>query len=227
MPFLDRSFFPVLREFLCATVWVGKLSMKKKIFILFFIAIIAFSILFKTKISDSIDTFISKKSNESSIELQGNIEVRESRLSFLVSGRISKLYVDEGDEIKKGTLLAELEPEYYEDAVKQIKALVDSKTALLSKLENGSRTEEIEFAKESAESVKVALENAKKDLYRSEKLFKKGALSEQQFDDVKTTYKKLDAQLKVANANLSLVKIGPRIEDINAAKASLKQASSQ
>ena len=40
------------------------------------------------------------------IELQGNIEIREVRLGFEVPGRISHLYVDEGDSVKEGDLLA-------------------------------------------------------------------------------------------------------------------------
>jgi HlyD family secretion protein len=43
------------------------------------------------------------------IKVSGNIEATEIRLSFQTSGRISALFVDEGDSIKKGRIVAAID----------------------------------------------------------------------------------------------------------------------
>ncbi|MBC7352559.1 MAG: biotin/lipoyl-binding protein [Thermogutta sp.] len=55
-------------------------------------------------------------------ELHGNVEIREVRLGFKVPGRIVRLHVDEGDTVKPGQLLAELDQAEFLDAVRQAEA---------------------------------------------------------------------------------------------------------
>ena len=50
-----------------------------------------------------------KKKNDNEVLLYGNIEIRETALSFRVSGRLKELYFEEGDYVKKGQVLARLE----------------------------------------------------------------------------------------------------------------------
>ena len=51
-----------------------------------------------------------KKTMDQSIELPGNVEaIEEASIFSHVSGYLKKIYVDEGDEVKKGQLLAEIE----------------------------------------------------------------------------------------------------------------------
>lgn len=73
--------------------------MKKKIVIIVAILLLL--------IAGIICYFLSKK-HSNIIETYGNIEIRTVDLSFQVSGIINKIYVEEGDYVKKGQLLAEL-----------------------------------------------------------------------------------------------------------------------
>ncbi len=93
--------------------------MKKKILILLIILLVAFLIWF----------FFFKKKNDSDIILYGNIEIRQSDLSFRVSGRLVKLYAEEGDEVGEGDLLAEIEPDTYKTALSEAKAILREKRA--------------------------------------------------------------------------------------------------
>ena len=52
--------------------------------------------------------FLLKKNNKNLIKTYGNIEIRQVDLSFQVSGIIENLFVEEGDYVKKGQLLAQL-----------------------------------------------------------------------------------------------------------------------
>ncbi len=64
----------------------------------------------------------------------GTIEATESNLSFQVSGRVKKIFVDDGFQVEKGQILAELENEEYVTACDQAKAAVNQARETLNKL---------------------------------------------------------------------------------------------
>lgn len=53
------------------------------------------------------------KKDPNELTLYGNIEIRQADLGFRVEGRITKLYREEGDEVKKGDLLAAMDDTVY------------------------------------------------------------------------------------------------------------------
>lgn len=85
-------------------------------FVLLLIALIAGFLIYK---------FFYKKTD--SITLFGNIEIRQADLAFRVTGRIIRLYHEEGDYVRKGDLLAQLDDDTYKTQVMQ--ALADLKDA--------------------------------------------------------------------------------------------------
>ena len=54
--------------------------------------------------------------------LFGNIEIREVNLSFRVSGRLKNIYFEEGDYVKKGETLGELDFDTFETALNEARA---------------------------------------------------------------------------------------------------------
>ena len=88
--------------------------MKRKFIILVLIILFlcAFLILF----------LMNKNKEKGYLTLFGNIEIRQSDLSFRVPGRLKKLYVEEGDFVKEGALLAELDSDTYITALNKAKA---------------------------------------------------------------------------------------------------------
>ena len=84
-------------------------SIQKKIIIVLIFAVLIFVfwfIFFKNKKINEIQTF-------------GNIEIRQVDLSFLVDGKIDNVFVEEGDVVKKGQLLATLDSRDYEINLKK------------------------------------------------------------------------------------------------------------
>lgn len=92
--------------------------MKKKILIILVIvlALIAAGILIYLKLN---------KKNPDKLTLYGNIEIRQVDLGFRVEGRLIKLLKEEGDEVKKGELVALLDDISYR--AKWEKSLADIK----------------------------------------------------------------------------------------------------
>ena len=54
--------------------------------------------------------------------LYGNVEIRQTNLSFQVSGKIKELLVEEGDSVKAGQVVALLDPSDYEMGLRQAQA---------------------------------------------------------------------------------------------------------
>ncbi|MBN2207436.1 MAG: efflux RND transporter periplasmic adaptor subunit [Candidatus Aminicenantes bacterium] len=101
-----------------------------------------------------------------------------------VSGKLKKLYVDIGDRLSDGQLIAQLEDEEYQQAVLQAEA-------------------DLNVAKANLEEARSALELAKKELERSESLYTKGILSNAQIDAARAQANAQDSKYKVAVAQVS------------------------
>lgn len=92
--------------------------MKKKILIIALIILLCFLFLFLY--------FKLNKKNNKTIETYGNVEIRQVDLSFQVEGRIKEVFVEEGDVVKKGDLLATLDNRDYLAKYEKINALTKS-----------------------------------------------------------------------------------------------------
>lgn len=77
--------------------------------------------------------------------VSGNMEATETTLSFRIAGVVSARFVDEGDTVKKGQSIAEMENRDQKIAVAKAQASLDNARAMLAELEAGSRKEEIDI----------------------------------------------------------------------------------
>lgn len=172
-------------------------------------------------------TFFRESSVSSIIELQGNVEIREVRLGFEVSSRISRMLVDEGDRVNSGQLVAELNPAYFEDAARQAEASLKARKTELLRLQNGSRVEEIAQSRANTLAARVTFLNAQKEFLRDRELITCNAVSQEKFDKSQTENDRTEAQLRAAEAMQKLVETGPRTEDIARAESLVDQAQAQ
>ncbi len=153
--------------------------------------------------------------------LEGNIDVRQVNLAFKVDGRIAGLAVDEGDEVAAGQTVAWLDKQYFEDDLRLVRARRDNAAATLARLEHGSRPEEIAEAKANVAQQRAQLTQAEQDYDRAAGLVGKGAVSKEDFDKARAALDEAKATLRYAEQALQLAEIGPRQEDIDAARAQL------
>jgi HlyD family secretion protein len=156
------------------------------------------------------------------IVLYGNIDIREVDLAFNVPGRIEEMLVEEGDEVKKGQLLATIEADTYRAEVDAATARVSAQKAILSRLLSGSRPEEIKRARANSQAIEAQLDDARAKLERTETLATDRFASQQQLDEDRARARNLEALLEAAKQALSLAVRGPRDEDIAEARAQLR-----
>ncbi|MFN3395909.1 MAG: efflux RND transporter periplasmic adaptor subunit [Thermodesulfovibrionales bacterium] len=190
--------------------------MKKKLLIIGVVVLIGVAVFLISRFGG--------KQEQGVLTVSGNVEVTEVNMGFKTSGRVVELLVEEGQKVRKGDRLAILDSAEVESQVAQHRAYLNETIARLQELKSGSRPQEIEQAEANVKYAEAELIKAKKDFERAEVLYKNDAISAQQMDTAKKVYDTAQSQHKKALEALSLVKEGPRKEDIRAAENRVKQA---
>jgi len=155
------------------------------------------------------------------LRLHGNVDIRQVDLAFNSSGRIAQMLAREGERVEQGQLLATLDDRRLRHVEAQAAAQADAQREVVAKLEAGSRPQEIAKARADAEAARVDAENAERSYRRARDLVAKHYVPEQQADDARAAARAAAARLKAAREALRLVELGPRKEDVQAAKAVL------
>lgn len=171
--------------------------------------------------------FLRYKEHSNHLVLYGNVDIRQVDLGFRVSGRLHKMLVEEGDQVKQDDLLAVLDKAPYEADLASAKAELAQAEANYLKLQHGSRPQEIEEARALVREKQAAVMNADLTFARQKEQIKIGASSKQNYDDAFAQKNEAEAQLKNAQESLSLAEEGFRFEDIQAGKAAMEVAKAQ
>jgi len=132
------------------------------------------------------------------------------------------MQVREGEPVKKGQLLATLDTVRLAGNVDLQQAQLASQRQVVARLEAGSRPEEISKAQADVEAARIDAENAESNYQRMKQLAEQHFISTQQADDARAKSDAAQARNSALKETLKLVKMGPRKEDIAAAKAMLK-----
>lgn len=123
--------------------------------------------------------------------------VTEVKISSDVSGEIVELFVEEGDSVVMGQLLANIDPDAYQSQVERGVAGVNSAKAQLA----NSRSQ-VENFKAQKEQIEAQLANAREIHTRNEKLRKEGVISEADFETSLANLRGLEANLRSAEASI-------------------------
>jgi len=149
--------------------------------------------------------------------LQGQIDARYIDISPKIAGRIAKLHVREGDEVKPGTLLVTIDSPEVQAKVSQAEAARSAAAARQQLLDVGMRQEEVRTARANWERAVSAATLAETTYKRINALYQDGLVSQQRNDEVETAYRSaLDAS-NAARAQYDLTTNGFRKEERAAA----------
>ena len=137
-------------------------------------------------------------------KIQPEVEVK---ISPDVSGEIVELYVKEGEEVKKGQLLAKINPDFYLSNLDRFEAALNTSKANLAN------------AKARLAQVEAQFLNAKLSFDRSEKLWKQSAISVSEYDAAKSQYEVAKSEVDAAKQSVIASEYS-----VKSAEASLKEA---
>lgn len=158
------------------------------------------------------------------IRVSGIIECRTARISPRTSGRVLKVLVEEGQEIRPGQLLVELNHEYLDLQLRQAEAAVDLARAQLELLRKGARSEDIAQAEQQLNQAWINLEQARKDAERFRSLYEKGSVTRRQKEEAETRLGLAEAQHNQVQEALKKLRAIVLPEEIEAAESRLRQA---
>lgn len=143
-----------------------------------------------------------------------------------VSGYLEGIFVQIGDSVKQGQLIAQIDRTDYLQKVKEMEARVALAKAQLAEIEAGARTEELRQAEEAVRSAQSRYENAKLHRERMEVLYQKQVISKKEWDLAEMEYTVAGAQVASSLEHLKLLKEGARQETKEASRARLREAES-
>lgn len=156
------------------------------------------------------------------LTLSGNVDVREVTLAFRESDRIKELLAEEGDTVQAGEVLGRLDTEELAINLRKTQAQIAAQRSAVEKLENGTRSEEIAQARENLRAARAAAENAAGVYARRQQVYDEVAgVSEQELENARTAAESKAAAAEAAAQKLAEAEAGARVEDIQAAEATL------
>jgi multidrug resistance efflux pump len=190
------------------------------------------------------------RSRRAAGEYSGTVETREIQIGSKVGGRVTNVFVEEGQTAGSGTVLVRFECDQLRAQRAQAAAAIIEAQAELDRTLRGNRPEEIAQARAAAEQAGAALDaarngprrqeidqaqadysaaqaesvNAEAFYKRMEKLISTDTISRQQFDDARSRRDAAAQQAESARQRLALLQAGTRPEDLRAAEQKFQQA---
>jgi membrane fusion protein, multidrug efflux system len=141
-----------------------------------------------------------------------------------ILGRISALYANEGDQVKQGALLADLDSTDMVAQRNQSVAIKSQSKANLAQAETKYSSDQ-----KSIKVLEINLDRATEDLNRAKSQSAGGVITPEQFDHIKKAYESALAQLESAKAQLLVSKsmISTAAAAVESADAQIKVLNSQ
>ncbi len=135
------------------------------------------------------------------------------------SGRVVRVVVSVGQEVKQGDLLIELEAQELAAALRQAEAGLEIARANLKSAQSGGTLAQLQASKQQSEANYI---NAKVNFERMDSLYVQGGISLQQLDASRLQYQVAESQYNLAHEQLALFERGEGQAEILAAQ--VKQA---
>lgn len=161
------------------------------------------------------------------LKLSGNVDVREISLAFRQSDRIAELFVDTGDTVEAGQLLARLDTHEIDLQLAKAQAQLAAQQSSVELAHNGARAEERARLAARVQSAHAAAKNAAGVYIRHQQLYNVDGVSRQALDNAKAEAEAKSAALTEAKEALAEAENGTRIEEIARAEAQLAAAQDE
>ncbi len=151
---------------------------------------------------------VKKRTLIETVSANGKIQPElDIKISPYISGEVVELYVKEGDPVKKGDLLAKIDPKIYISGYERAAATLQMQKASLAN------------SKARLAQVKAQFSKAQEDFKRNKKLFDQNVISQADFDAAKSAYEVAKEEVKAAEENVKAAEYS-----VTSSEASLKEA---
>jgi multidrug resistance efflux pump len=152
---------------------------------------------------------------------------RQLDLRLEIAGRVQEIPVKDGEFVKQGQLLVQLDDATQRHQVAMLQGELEYAQARLERLKNGAHEQERLEARANHASRLSKLRHAEHELARSSKLLTKNAVGEQELDRWKAEVSSLTNEVSAAQARLDLLLAPAREDDLRAAVAQVAVAQAK
>jgi multidrug resistance efflux pump len=162
-------------------------------------------------------------------ETGGNFTImpaERSQGAARTEGEVISIHANEGQWVEKDQLLAVLSPWDEERDLAIARAELDRAVAELTVLKEGAKPEEIALAASQVESARAKVVFREAEAKRAEELVRTGTISQANYEKARDGHAENVAELKVAEANLDLVRSSATESEIEAAEAEVRRLTS-
>lgn len=166
----------------------------------------------KTLIIIAFSALVSSCKNETNNLAQGKIERDQISVVSKLPGRILEVYVQEGNQVKKGDTLALIDIPEVEAKKEQAAGAVKSAKAQYEMAAKGATSNQLKQLEAKKKALNEQFQFAKKSLQRIETMVKDSLVPQQTYDEVFAKYQGAQSQLIAVEAEIADVKNGVRIE---------------
>jgi len=163
--------------------------------------------------------------NPPDVILQGEVEARNIKVASKIPGRINKILVVPGAQVKEGDTLIKIGTPELDAKLIQAESARNAAESQSIKAQNGAREEQIRGARDMWEKSKAGVEVYSKTYKRVKKLYEEGVVPAQKLDEVTAQYKAAKATQRAAKSQYDMARNGAREEDKMGANALVDQAS--
>lgn len=150
--------------------------------------------------------------------LQGTIEAPEVRIAGKLPGRVTEIYVSEGEWVAKGDTLIAIHSPEAEAKYHQAQAVENATRAQSNKIDEGTRREIVASAKQAWLGAKAQRTLAEKTYHRLERLWRDSVVSLQRKEEAEALYLSARAAEKAAKEQYEMAKRGAQKQDRESAR---------
>ena len=163
-------------------------------------------------------------SDDQLTEYRGKVKFETIAITSKIAGRVSKIYVEEGQVVAKGDTLAYLDIPEVNAKMTQANGAITAAQGQLDMANNGATKDQLDQIDGQLNSGKAQLEFARESYNRMKNMYQDSLISEQQFDEVKMKLEMAEAQVAALDAKKKEARNGARTEQISQAKGQLDRA---
>lgn len=150
--------------------------------------------------------------------------VDQSAITPKISAPVSKFYVNRGDHVTRGQLLAVLENRDLAAGVADAKGAYEQASAMYRNVSASTVPDEVVKAEQDVEAAREGLDAARRLLDSRRELQREGALAQRLVDEAAVASAQAKSQYETAKKHLESVQGVSRIEDVKSAEAQVASA---
>jgi HlyD family secretion protein len=143
------------------------------------------------------------------------------------AGIVAQLYVEQGDRVEKGQIIAKMNSEDVQARVQQARANLAQSQAQLNQARAGNRPQEIAQAQAQVDAAQAKVSYTSEQVKRYKYLVEQGAEKRQLLDQALSEDNAAKASLRETQKRLSLQQSGTRVEEIAQRQAAVASAKAQ